>query len=182
MKSHDSLWRLRLCKVILGIYLLFFLSLAEGVDTQPLGTHDDVSTLSLVQLLHTSLSCFISIHLLILFVQPQILWFSVSQGCARGLLGRDPFSISDLSSGTLFLCQACHFTLLFQVKTENLPLLFCLMIYHFLSSVPIKPLTSMLAYLQCACMCVCVCVCVHVCVCVVCVCVCFWNECAYLLF
>ena len=29
--------------------------------------------------------------------------FSVSQGCAGELLGRDPFSISDLSSGTLFL-------------------------------------------------------------------------------
>ena len=31
------------------------------------------------------------------------LGFLVSQGCAGGLLGRDPFSISDLSSGTLFL-------------------------------------------------------------------------------
>ena len=31
------------------------------------------------------------------------LGFSVSQGRARGLLGRDPFSISDLSPGTLFL-------------------------------------------------------------------------------
>ena len=41
-----------------------------------------ISTLSLVQLLHTSLSCFISILLLVLFVQPQILGFSVSQGCA----------------------------------------------------------------------------------------------------
>ena len=60
------------------------------------------STLSLVQLLHTSLSCFISI-LLLLFVQPQILGFSVSQVCAGGLLGRNPFSTSDLSSGTLSL-------------------------------------------------------------------------------
>ena len=59
--------------------------------------------LSLVQLLHTSLSCFISILLPILFVQPQIPRFSMSQGCAGGLVGRDPFSISDLSAGTLFL-------------------------------------------------------------------------------
>ena len=69
------------------------------------------STLSLVQLLHTSPSCFTSILLLVLFVQPQILRFSVSQGCAGGLLGRDPFSISDLSSGTLFLSllgMSCH--------------------------------------------------------------------------
>ena len=50
----------------------------------------------------TSPSCFTSV-LLVLFVQPQILGFSVSQGCAGGLLGRDPFSISDLSPGTLFL-------------------------------------------------------------------------------
>ena len=28
-----------------------------------------------------------------------------------------------------FLCQACHITPLFQVKTENLPLLFCLLIH-----------------------------------------------------
>ena len=31
-----------------------------------------------------------------------------------------------------FLCQICHVTLLFQVKTENPLLLFCLLIYHFL--------------------------------------------------
>ena len=72
----------------------------------------------------------------------------VSQGCVGGLLGRDPFSISDLSSGTLFLCQASHVTL-FQVKTENPPLLFCLLIYHFLSSVSIKPMTTMLVFLRC---------------------------------
>ena len=47
-------------------------------------------------------SYFMSILLPILFVQPQILGFFLSQGCA-GLLGTDPFSISDLSSGTLFL-------------------------------------------------------------------------------
>ena len=51
---------------------------------------------------YLSMSCFISVLLLLLFVQPQILGFSVSQGCAGGLFGRDPFSILDLSSGTLF--------------------------------------------------------------------------------
>ena len=58
-----------------------------------------------------------------------------------------------------FLCQACHIFLLFQVKIGNPPLLFCLLIYHFLSSVSIKPMTTMLVFLQC------VCVCVHTCVC-----------------
>ena len=62
-----------------------------------------VSTLSRVQLLYTYLSYLISIFLLVLFVQPQILGFSVFQGCAGGLLGKDPFGISDLSPGTLFL-------------------------------------------------------------------------------
>ena len=71
-----------------------------------------------------------------------------------------------------------YVTLLFQVKTENPPLLFCLLIYHFRSSVSVKPMTTMLVFLRCMCVCVCVCVyvCVHVCVggvCVyVCVCVC----------
>ena len=76
-----------------------------------------------------------------------------------------------------FLCQACHVTFLFQVKTENPPLLFCLLIYHFLSSVSIKPMTTMLVFLRacaracvyvfvCVCVCVCVGVCVYVCVCV----------------
>ena len=82
----------------------------------------------------------------------------------------------------------------------------CLLIYHFLSSVSIKPMTTILVFLRCVCVYVCVCVlvcvcvfvCVSVCMCVsvcvgvgvfvyVCVfaCVCgvcaFWNECAYLL-
>ena len=77
-----------------------------------------------------------------------------------------------------FLCQACHVTLLFQVKTENPPLLFCLLIYHFLSSVSIKPMTTMLVFLRaCARVCVYVFVCVCVCVCGgVCVCVCVRFE------
>ena len=58
-----------------------------------------------------------------------------------------------------FLCHACHVTLLFQVKTENPPLLFCLLIYHFLSSVSIKPMTTMLVFFFFV-VCVCVCVCV----------------------
>ena len=61
-----------------------------------------------------------------------------------------------------FLSQTCHITLLFQVKTENSPLLFCLLIYHFLSSVSINPMTSMLMFLRCACVSVCVCMCMHV--------------------
>ena len=56
---------------------------------------------------------------------------------------------------SFFLCQACHVTLLFQVRTENPPLLFCRLIYDFLSSVAIKPMTTMLVFFA-----VCVCVCV----------------------
>ena len=47
-----------------------------------------------------------------------------------------------------FLCQACHITLLFQVKTEDPPLLVCLLISRFLSSVSIKPMTTMLAFFE----------------------------------
>ena len=56
-------------------------------------------------------------------------------------------------------------TLLFQVKTENPPLLFCLLISSFLSSVSIKPTTTMLVFFA-VCVCVCgwgVCGCVGVC-------------------
>ena len=56
---------------------------------------------------------------------------------------------------SFFLCKACHVTLLFQVKTENPPLLFCLLIYHFPSSVSIKLMTTMLMFLRCVCVCVC---------------------------
>ena len=76
------------------------------------------------------------------------------------------------------------------------PLLFCVMMYHFLSSVSIRPMATVLAvlgrifFLRCVCVCVCVCVCgggcarvcVPACVCVcvtayVCVCVCVWCVC-----
>ena len=67
---------------------------------------------------------------------------------------------------SFFLCQACHVTLLFHVKTENPPLLFCLLIFRFLSSVSIKSVSTMLVFLRGVCMYVCVFVCVCVCVCV----------------
>ena len=54
--------------------------------------------------------------------------------------------------------------LLFQVKTENPPLVFCLLIYHFLSSVSIKPMTTMLVFCG-ACVCVSVGVCGVLCMC-----------------
>ena len=66
---------------------------------------------------------------------------------------------------SFFLCQACHVTLLFQVKTENPPLLCCLLISRFLSSVSIKPMTTMLVFLRCVCVCgwvECLLVCVRV--------------------
>ena len=66
----------------------------------------------------------------------------------------------------VLLCQACHVTLLFQVKTENPPLLFCLLIYNFLSSGSIKPMTTILVFLRGGRG---VYVCVHVCVWHVCV-------------
>ena len=66
---------------------------------------------------------------------------------------------------SLCVCQM-YMSLLFQVKTENPPLLFCLLISSFLSSVSIKPMTTMLVFLWCVCVCVggwsvcgCVCVC-----------------------
>ena len=70
----------------------------------------------------------------------------------------------DFSSALLSLLV----TLLFHVKTESPPLLFCLLIYHFLSSVSIKPMTAMLVFLRC----VCVCMCVYVCVCGALICFC----------
>ena len=75
-----------------------------------------------------------------------------------------------------FLCQACHITLLFQVKTENPSLLSCLLIYHFLSSVSIKPMSTVIVFFFAVCVCVCVCVSVCVCVCVY-VCACRWCCC-----
>ena len=39
-------------------------------------------------------------------------------------------------------------SLLFQIKTEHPPLLFCLLISGFLSSVSIKPMTTMLVFLR----------------------------------
>ena len=78
--------------------------------------------------------------------------FRVPRVCKRTLGER-----SFLSS---FLCQACHVTL-FQVKSENPPLLFCLLICHFL-------LFQATPWLLCLCFCS---------VCSMCA---FWNECAYL--
>ena len=162
-----------------------------AADQQPdsIQNSSPASTLSLVQLLHTSPSCFTSILLLVLFVQPQILGFLVSQGCA-GLLGRDPFSISDLPFGTIFL------------SLSGMPR------HSPLSSQNWKPTSSLLPtdllrsfssfhqthdYYDCVfAVCVCVCMCACVCVCVwggcmcICVCMCvfvcgvcaFWNECA----
>ena len=78
-----------------------------------------------------------------------------------------------------FLCQACHVTFLFQVKLKTY--LFSSAHCHFVSSVSIKPMTSMLVFLRCVCVCLCVrvlacdmCRCMQfVCVCLcVCVCVC----------
>ena len=98
-------------------------------------------------------------------------------------------------------------TSLFSLKSKRKTHVFCLLIYHFLSPVAIKPMTSMLVFLWCDCVCgfvcacvwcqrlhaictcvlacvyVCVCVCVCVCMCVlgvfVCVCasVCMWRVC-----
>ena len=74
---------------------------------------------------------------------------------------------------TAFLSLACHVTLFFQVKTENQSLLFCQLIYRFLSSVSTIPMTTMLVFLRVACVCVGVgggiCVCVCACVCLACV-------------
>ena len=63
--------------------------------------------------------------------------------CPHGQLGR--IVIVQVS----VILVACHVTLLIQIKTENPPLLFCLLISHFLSSVSIKPMTTMLVFLRC---------------------------------
>ena len=47
-----------------------------------------------------------------------ILGFSVSQRCAGGLLGRDPFTRSDLSSGTLPFFSVRHTTSLSSFKSK----------------------------------------------------------------
>ena len=61
--------------------------------------------------------------------------------CPHGQLGR--IVIVQVS----VILVACHVTLLFQIKTEKPPLLFCLLISGFLSSVSIKPMTTMLVFL-----------------------------------
>ena len=61
------------------------------------------STLSLVQLLHTSLGCFISALILALIPQSRILGYPVFLGKARGPWERDPFNTLGQWSGTLFL-------------------------------------------------------------------------------
>ena len=53
-------------------------------------------TLSQVQLLHTSLSYFISTLLLAVFAQPRILGFTMFLGWAGGPWGRDHVNTSDL--------------------------------------------------------------------------------------
>ena len=73
---------------------------AAGFNTKYLSS---ASTLSLVQLLHTSLNCFISTLLLAFFAQPRILGSSMFLGWAEGPWGRDSFSALDLWSGTSFL-------------------------------------------------------------------------------
>ena len=71
--------------------------------------------------------------------------------------------------------QARHFTLLFQVKTENptSSLLPTDLSFSFFS-VSIKPMTTMLVFSRCVCVhveCLCMCVCARMCVCA-CVCIC----------
>ena len=100
--------------------------------------------------------------------------FRVPRVC-RGLLRRDPFSISDLSSGTLFLSllgMPRHSPLSIQNWKPTSSLLppdfslsfFCFHQAHdYYASV----------FAVCVCVCVWVWVCMGVCA--------FWNECAYLL-
>ena len=90
-----------------------------------------------IQLLHTSLSCFISTLLLTLFTQPQIFGSCVLQEWAGGPWGRDPFSTLDLPvwNSLLLSVRASLFTLLLLVKTESKtnkkpPFLFCIMTYR----------------------------------------------------
>ena len=66
-----------------------------------------------------------------------------------------------LSAGYAFV-----FTLFLQVKAENPPLLFCILICRFLSSHSTKPSLAMHVFVVCVCVCVCVCVraCVSECV------------------
>ena len=129
------------------------------------------ATLSRVQLLHSSLSCFISTLLLTLFAQPHILGYFVFLGWTEGPWGEilSIHRICDLEL-SFSLCQAFVFTL-FYVKTEYPSLLFCIPICCFLSSHSTNPLPEMPIFAVCVCVCVCVRACVRACV-RVCVCVC----------
>ena len=80
----------------------------------------------------------------------------------------------DYLAGMLCYFSVRHATPLSSFKSKlKTPVLFCLLICHFLSSASIKPMTTMLLVLWCVCVCVCVCVCACACVCV-CMCVCVW--------
>ena len=132
--------------------------------------------LSEVQLLHTSLNCFISTFLLALFAQPQILGHSVFLGWTGEPWGRDPFNTSDLSSGTLFLSLSgirLH-SLLFS-KIWKATSTFCILICRILSFHYTNPSPVMHVFVISVCVCArarvpcvraCVCVCARMCVCV----------------
>ena len=115
-----------------------------------------LTTLSLVQLLHTSQSCFISALLLALFAQPQMLGSSVFLGW-----GRDLFITSTCDRELFLFCQAFVFALFFYLKTEEKKppissLLHTDLSFSFFTLY--QPVTSN------ACICRrCVCVCVRVC-------------------
>ena len=119
------------------------------------------STLSLVQLLHTSPSCFISILLLVLFIQPKI--FHEQRVCRRTLGDRSFQYMGPIISNSSFLCQACHVTHLFQVKTENPPLLPTDLSLSFFCFHQTHDYYTCVFVGVCVCVCMCVSVCVHVC-------------------
>ena len=90
----------------------------------------------------------------------------LKQGCAGGLLGRDPFSISGLSSGTLFvsLLGMPHHSPLssqnWKPTSSLLPIDFSLSFFCFHQT------HDHYACVFAVCVCVCVCVCRGVCGCV----------------
>ena len=107
--SSLALSRLDYCNVLLASSLHVLLNKSQRVIScsgrlicrTPKSAHIipllfDASTLSLVQLLHTSLNCFTSVLFLVLFAQPRILGYCVFLEWAGGPQRRDPFKTSDL--------------------------------------------------------------------------------------
>ena len=116
------------------------------------------SMLFLVQLLHASLSCCFSASLLREVAEALIdlLWSEDGQGP----LGERSFQCIGpviWNSLPIFVEHSCSISS-FKLNFENLPLLFCVLIFHFFLVFFTNPLPGVHVFAVCVCVCVCVCV------------------------